>query len=97
MKTKPTSKTVILIFIISLIAQSCRFIDNEPYPLNQSNRIIEEVIPLNNFDRVEMGNAFRVFIRKGSKFSIIAKGDINDVNDLEAKVIDGELNIKYHN
>lgn len=99
MKTYLKSKIfpIISLVFISISLVSCRYGYNDPYPIDQSGFMVEQEIPLRNFDRVDMGCAFRVFIRKGSTYSIIAKGDQYDIEDLEAKVTSGKLNIKYKN
>jgi Putative auto-transporter adhesin, head GIN domain len=99
METKLISATKLFIVLLVLVTtvSSCRFGYDDPFPIDQSNNIIEERIPLNNFNRIEMGNSFRVFVRKGANFSIIAKGDQYDIQDLEAAVNSGKLRIKYRN
>jgi hypothetical protein len=84
-----------LLFILLITVSSCRFGFDNPYPISQSNDIIEQVIPLKNFDRIEMGNSFQVFIKSGPVFSIVAKGDRIDVEDLEAKINNGKLKVNY--
>ena len=99
MKTYLKSKIfpVFGFIFISISMFSCRYGYDDPYPIDQSSFIVEQEIPLKNFDAVDMGSAFRVFIRKGVSFSIIVKGDHYDIEDLEAKVTSGKLNIKYKN
>ncbi|MES2797955.1 MAG: head GIN domain-containing protein [Bacteroidota bacterium] len=97
MKSSTNSRILSIATISALLflATSCRFGLNDPYPIGQSNEVIEQQIPLNNFDAVEIGNAFKVFIRKGNNFSIIAHGDRLDVQELESFVTNGQLKIKY--
>lgn len=99
MKTNIISKTksIFAIALIILSMSACRYGNNDPIPLNRSNLIIEEVIPLNNFDKIEIGSAFDVFVKRGNNFSIVAKGDENDIQDLEASVNNGKLRIRYRN
>jgi hypothetical protein len=92
-KLRPVAAIVTLVIFIS----SCRFGLNDPYPIERSSNLIEEQIPLQNFDRIEMGNAFEVYVKKGSNFSIKAVGDSYDIADLEAIVNNGKLKIKYKN
>jgi hypothetical protein len=95
MKTNslPKIKAFFAISIFAIYLTSCRFAD--PYPIDRSNNVVEEVIPVQNFDRVEIGNSFKVFIKKGANFSVSAKGDQNDIINLEAIVNNGKLKIRY--
>lgn len=90
-------RPIVAIATLVIFVSSCRFGLNDPYPIERSNNVIEEQIPLGNFDRIEMGNAFEVYVKKGSNFSIKAVGDSHDVADLEAIVNNGKLKIKYRN
>jgi len=51
---------------------------------------------LSGFDKLAMGSAFKVDVKKGSQFSITATGQPDDIKDLEAKVTSGILKIGYH-
>ena len=95
--TFPKFKIIIAVSFIILSLSSCRLGFNEPYPLSSSNNVVEEVIPLQNFNRLEMGNAFKVYVKRGNNFSIIAKGDDYDIRDLEALVTNGLLKLRYKN
>ena len=99
METKLISATKLFIvfLVLATTVSSCRYGYDEPYPIDRSNNLIEEIIPLTNFNRIEMASSFRVFVRKGGNFSIIAKGDQYDIEDLEAAVNNGKLRIKYRN
>ncbi len=88
---------IVAISAFVLLISSCRFGLNDPYPIERSNNVVEEQIPLQNFDRIEMGNAFEVYVKKGSNFSIKAVGDSYDIADLEAIVNNGKLKINYKN
>lgn len=52
---------------------------------------------LNGFDRLDMGSAFRITVSRGSAFSIEAKGNQRDVEDLEIYTRNGTLFAKYRN
>lgn len=52
---------------------------------------------LTDFDKLEMGSAFVIEVLKGTAFSVTAKGDQRNLNDLDARVINGELRIDYRN
>jgi hypothetical protein len=99
MKTNLISKfkSILIFLVIVASLTSCRFGLSDPYPIGKSSNIVEEVIPLKNFDRLEIENSFKVIIKKGAYFSIIAKGDSYDIADLEAIVSSGKLKIRYKN
>lgn len=46
------------------------------------------------FDRLSMGHAFRITVRPGS-FKIVAEGDKDDIDELEASVSNGTLKIRF--
>lgn len=50
---------------------------------------------LSGFDKLAMGSAFKIDVKKGSQFSITATGQPDDIKDLEAKVTSGILKIGY--
>ena len=52
-------------------------------------------INLKDFDKLEIGNAFVIEVTKASSFSIKAKGDKENLDELESNVKNGELHIKY--
>ena len=52
-------------------------------------------INLKDFDRLQIGNAFVIDVTKASQFSIKAKGDKENLDELESFVKEGELRIKY--
>jgi hypothetical protein len=75
-------KRVILSFFFAVIAQA-GFSQSETRTFNVSN-----------FNRLDIGSAFTITVTKGP-FKVTAKGDDDDVNDLEAMVENGELRIRY--
>ncbi|WP_077920663.1 GIN domain-containing protein [Spirosoma sp. 209] len=50
-----------------------------------------------NFDRLDMGSAFRVDVRSGSVFAVEVKGNRSDVDDLDVSVRSGTLHAQYRN
>jgi hypothetical protein len=85
----------VLFLLFSL--QSCLYInspDGTIPPRGSSSR----EIGLQNFDRLEMGSAFNIRVRRGSGFRVTATGELNDLDDLDAYVDrNGLLTIRYRN
>jgi uncharacterized protein YjbI with pentapeptide repeats len=80
---------IIYAFILSATVTSCYFERIGPY---------EEVIQnfgLTNFDRLEMGSAFKVKIVEGNAFDVSVRGDKDDVNDLNIYTKNGTLKAEY--
>jgi hypothetical protein len=57
----------------------------------------ERSFELTGFDRVEMGSAFLIRVQQGTRFSIVAKGDSRNLDDLDVRVINGNLIAEYRN
>lgn len=66
--------------------------------LRPDSPVIEKDINLTDFSRVYALDKFKVTIVKGNSFSVKAKGQANDVNDIEFKIVTPDiLNIQYLN
>ncbi len=52
-------------------------------------------INLKDFDKLQIGNAFVIEVRKAAQFSIKAVGDKENLDKIDSYVKDGELRIKY--
>ncbi|GAB3175021.1 head GIN domain-containing protein [Telluribacter humicola] len=50
---------------------------------------------LSNFSKLSMGSAYRIQVKQGSSFSVTATGEKQDLDDLDAKVSNGTLMIRY--
>jgi hypothetical protein len=89
---------LLLIGIIATIAlNSCNIYLNDS-TVTPSGNTVEQEFRLNNFTRLEMGNAFIIKVRKGSPFAIFARGDQTDINDLDVYVDrNGTLIARYKN
>ena len=57
----------------------------------------EMTINLKDFDKLQIGSSFVIDVTKSSQFSIRAKGDKENLDELEANVSNGELQIRYKN
>jgi phage shock protein PspC (stress-responsive transcriptional regulator) len=51
---------------------------------------------LRDFERLKMGNAFRVHVKQGDKYLVRISGDKKDIDDIRARVRDGELEVFYN-
>jgi len=85
-------KNLIYSIVCLLIFSACRY--REDYGALQEG---EKTIQLDNFQKLEMGHAFVIEVKQGTEFSIQAKGDKRNLEDLEAMVSDGKLRIRYKN
>ncbi len=52
-------------------------------------------ISVNDFDRLAMGNAFKVSVVRGNTYRIVARGHRADVDDLDVRKVNDELYIGY--
>ena len=75
-------------FILLITVFTCIFASANA----QTNEIS---INLKDFDRIQIGSAFVIDVTKTSQFSIKAKGDKENLDELESYVKEGELYIKY--
>lgn len=98
-KYLPIFRLRLLSFLIlaSGLAQSCIYIntrDNDVPPRGVDTRQLN----FSNFDQLSLGDAFSIHIVRGANSSIKATGELNDLDDLDARVTSaGELEIKYRN
>src|SRR5690606_37540438 len=77
------------IFLLSVFLFSC---DREdPGPLQEETREFTVI----DFDRLEMGSAFKITVEEGSVFKISARGDRRNINDLKVYKTGSTLVIKY--
>ncbi|MDO1446823.1 PspC domain-containing protein [Rhodocytophaga aerolata] len=52
---------------------------------------------LRDFDRLNIGSAFRVHVTQGDNYLVRISGDKEDIEDIRARVRDGELEVFYNN
>jgi hypothetical protein len=48
-----------------------------------------------NFTKLSLGSAFKIQVKQGSTYSVTATGERKDLDDLESRVSNGTLQIKY--
>jgi hypothetical protein len=81
--------------LFAFVFQACVYVDSQDDipPRGQGTRTYD----FRNFDELEMGHAFRVNLSAGSAFSVSARGELNDLDDLNIFVQDGKLVARYDN
>ena len=85
----------VLFLSILTTVQSCIYINSEDnIPLRG---VTTQTFGLRDFDQLEMDNAFRVTVRAGSGYAVSAKGELNDLDDLNIFVSEGKLVVRYKN
>ena len=85
----------VLFLSILTTVQSCIYINSEDnIPLRG---VTTQTFGLRDFDQLEMNNAFRVTVRSGSGYTVSAKGERNDLDDLNIFVSEGKLVVRYKN
>jgi hypothetical protein len=81
-----------VLFLITLVLSSflvsCR---EDAGPYEETTK----TFPLANFDRLDMGSAFRIEVRKGTAFQVEVRGNRRDVDDLGLNVRNNTLEIQY--
>lgn len=50
---------------------------------------------VSNFDKLDLGSAFTIHVSHGSGYKVTASGRSSDLEDLEAKVSGGKLQVRY--
>jgi len=85
------SLSALAILAVALFLTACH--TEDPGPLQEDRRDYS----LEDFDRVEMGDAFDIEVRQGTFFKIRARGDERNLDDLEVKTEGTTLVIRYDN
>ena len=68
-------KTVLAITVFSILTSCC---EEDPGPIQE----VHKNYPIVDFDRLEMGSAFNIEVEQGNAFSVKAKGDRRNIDDL---------------
>ncbi|WP_439555263.1 head GIN domain-containing protein [Dyadobacter sp.] len=50
---------------------------------------------VSNFNRLAMGSAFKIDVKQGSSYNVVATGREEDLQDIEANISGGELKLGY--
>lgn len=88
MKNLITSSACLV--FLTFVLSSC--LDTEdPGPIQETTK----EFALIDFDRLEMGSAFNITVEQGTSFSVKAKGDRRNINDLEVYKSGTTLVIEY--
>jgi len=83
----------IVFFFLSLVFISCDkilYLDEVP-PRGFETKSFK----VQNFDRIEVNNAFFVTVIKSSEFKVDVKGAGEDIDDLDIEVSNGKLELRY--
>lgn len=83
---KKTITGIILLVSFTVILPSC---SKEP------ENAIERNYNYADFNKIEAGNQHRFTITKGTSYSILARGEERDINDLVLSITDSSLKIEY--
>jgi hypothetical protein len=95
MKTMQKTSQILLVLFLLCQFSSCTIrINDTPNP---SFEQIRRDFYIQNFDQVNMGNAFQVNIYQGSNFKISTIGDADDIDDIEFYTRNGILYGRYKN
>jgi len=89
LKSIPLMMSLLIIFSLS----SCGLLQRGLEPQQEDNKTYK----LQNFDRLDIGNAFNISVKKSTTFRIEATGDVRDIEDLVVKEQNGLLKIYYQN
>ena len=84
------SFATLAIVALALFLTSCH--TEDPGPLQEDRRDYS----LEDFDRLEMGDAFDIEVQQGAFFKITARGDGRNLDDLEVKTEGTTLVIRYN-
>lgn len=63
--------------------------------IEEAQPVITKDYDLKDFTKINLGDAFRIDIKKGSEFKVRAEGEQDDIADLELKVENGTLTGRY--
>jgi Putative auto-transporter adhesin, head GIN domain len=83
--------SLFVLFALSLALFSCN--EEDPGPKQNDDRSFAVV----DFDRLEISEALDVTVQQGSSFSVQARGDSRNVNDLQVYKNGNTLRIKFDN
>jgi len=83
--------SLFLLFALSFALFSCN--EDDPGPKQNDDRSFAVV----DFDRLEISEALDVTVLQGSSFSVQARGDSRNINDLEVYKNGNTLRIKFDN
>jgi hypothetical protein len=85
------SLSALAVVAVALFLTSCH--TEDPGPLQEDRRDYNA----EDFDRLEMGDAFDIEVRQGTFFEITARGDERNLDDLEVTTEGTTLVIRYRN
>jgi hypothetical protein len=80
------------LFVLIMMSLTACFDREDPGPLQEEERNYTAA----DFNRIEMGDAFTVKVEQGTVFSVKAKGDRRNLDDLEVNTNGSTLRLKYN-
>ena len=90
-----TMTTTTKLFSTALLAVSAIFFTScdteDPGPIQE----VEKQFTVVDFDRLEMGSAFKITVEQGNLFEVTASGDRRNIDDLEVEKQGSTLVIRY--
>jgi hypothetical protein len=92
MKTLNFTKTLGFIVILLAGLSGCQY-EDDPGPLQH----LEAEYSIQDFDRLEMGDALSVTVTQGTEYSIKVTGDSRNIEDLVVKRSGSALEMHYRN
>lgn len=82
----------VAILALSIFFSACAVFDNlEP------RDSVSETYDVKDFDKLDMGSAFHIYVKESSNYSVKVSGDKRDIDDLIVKEVNGKLKIYYNN
>ncbi len=84
-------KSILLCFIALPITLNSCLENEDPGPIQQQ----EKEYSLDDFDRLEAGDALNITVEQGSAYSIKVKGDRRNIDDLELKTVGTTLQMRF--
>lgn len=87
-------KKLLTIFASSVLLSSCSFVlSDQVSPQGEEDKTFD----VKDFTKLDLGSAFYVMVSPSPTFEVKATGDASDIDDLDVRVVDGELKIDYLN
>ncbi|GAB3326735.1 hypothetical protein GCM10027299_26120 [Larkinella ripae] len=97
---KPFARSLFTPFLVSAAVLSVAAISPSGSQLVDimNNLTVQEetrTFTVSNFDKLDLGSAFTIHVTRGSGYKVTASGRASDLEDLEARVVSNELQVRY--
>ena len=87
----PLFRSLFLLGVLTLVSTACDRDNFGPYDETTAS------FAITNFDRLEMGSAYKITVTQGAAFRISAQGHRRDMDDLNVRRVGSLLKIDYRN